>query len=283
MSLVPDGTSVVCGNCDGHSITTELQTRAFEYGAGQDAATLSAEVPVHRCNNCGFQFTDHRAEALIHAATCRHLGVMTPDDVEAVRRAHSMSRAEFARVTRIGEASLARWETGDVIQNGANAPITCSSSDSPKTCSVCGVVKPYAQSAGDPSPICPISISSRPRLSAFGFGWLDSRARRHLLLLQGRRRPNDGARQRRDRARPKRSPCALGGLRSRSTGNRDCSTCSSRLRLRSASLTSFTPISKQAAPLTQERTCTSGRKRRSRTGHCGSCRQARETTLTPLD
>jgi len=51
---------------------------------------------------------------------CRHLGVMTPRDVEAVRTRLRMTRAAFADLTRLGEASLARWEKGLLIQNPAN-------------------------------------------------------------------------------------------------------------------------------------------------------------------
>jgi DNA-binding transcriptional regulator YiaG len=45
---------------------------------------------------------------------------MTPREVEAVRAGLGMTRAAFADLTRLGEASLARWEKGRLIQNPAN-------------------------------------------------------------------------------------------------------------------------------------------------------------------
>jgi DNA-binding transcriptional regulator YiaG len=45
---------------------------------------------------------------------------MTPREVEAVRTRLRMTRAAFADLTRLGEASLARWEKGLLIQNPAN-------------------------------------------------------------------------------------------------------------------------------------------------------------------
>jgi DNA-binding transcriptional regulator YiaG len=46
---------------------------------------------------------------------------MTPAEVRAVRqKAGSLSRAEFARITRLGEATIGRWERGELIQNAAN-------------------------------------------------------------------------------------------------------------------------------------------------------------------
>src|SRR5207245_1327293 len=60
------------------------------------------------------------AEDLRHETVCRHLKVMTPKEVSAVRKKYGLNREEFAAVTRIGDASLARWESGQVIQNPAN-------------------------------------------------------------------------------------------------------------------------------------------------------------------
>ena len=86
---------------------------------GEDAVELKARVEVRHCADCDIDFTDGFAEALRHAAICQHLGVMTPDEASSVREAYGMSRTEFARITRIGEASLADWENGRIIQNGA--------------------------------------------------------------------------------------------------------------------------------------------------------------------
>ena len=42
-----------------------------------------------------------------HEAVCRHLGVLAPGEIRALRREHGMSRAAFARLTGFGEATLA--------------------------------------------------------------------------------------------------------------------------------------------------------------------------------
>ena len=113
------GTTVQCPSCDGHQVKTTIQEQRFSYGKGDDAVELKAHVPVHHCADCDIDFTDGFAETLRHAAICAHLGIMTPDEVSAVRKAYGLSRADFAKITKIGEASLARWETGALIQNGA--------------------------------------------------------------------------------------------------------------------------------------------------------------------
>lgn len=81
---------------------------------------LKANIPVRLCSACGFEYTDYHADDARHSAVCQYLGVLTPSEVMAVRKAYGMTRAQFAHVTRIGEASLARWETGELIQNPAN-------------------------------------------------------------------------------------------------------------------------------------------------------------------
>ena len=44
---------------------------------------------------------------------------MTPGQVTWIRQQYNLSRAEFARIARIGEASINRWEKALLIQNPA--------------------------------------------------------------------------------------------------------------------------------------------------------------------
>jgi len=114
------GAKTQCPSCDGRQVTTTVEEQRFTYGTGDNAVELKAYVPVHHCADCDIDFTDGFAETLRHKAICEHLGVMTPDEVASVRKTYGLSRADFAKVTKIGEASLARWETGALIQNGAH-------------------------------------------------------------------------------------------------------------------------------------------------------------------
>ena len=109
-----------CSNCGKLGLTTVREIQNINYGSGAEAAQIPVEIPVRTCVECGFQYTDEEAEDLRHAAVCRHLGLMTPEDIVALRRRYNLTRAEFAQLTRFGEASLARWETGQLLQNAAN-------------------------------------------------------------------------------------------------------------------------------------------------------------------
>src|SRR2546422_2902013 len=110
----------VCPECQSCEVATTRQTETFRYGAGDEAADLTCQIPVRTCKKCGFQFTDDEAETIRHDTICKHLGVMTPNEIVNIRTRYNLSRIEFARLTRIGEASLSRWENAYVIQNAAN-------------------------------------------------------------------------------------------------------------------------------------------------------------------
>lgn len=109
-----------CPNCGSSKVESRNIIDKFQYGSGAKAVILEAEIPFRRCDNCMFEFTDSEAEDIQHEAVCRHLGVMTPAEIVALRNKYGLTRAQFAEKTRIGEASLARWETGELIQNPAN-------------------------------------------------------------------------------------------------------------------------------------------------------------------
>lgn len=111
--------TVTCANCGSTNVSTSMETDRFAYGAGADAAELSAVVPVHSCAECGTQFTDEEAERLRHETVCRHLGRLTPSEIRDIRIQYGMRRADFAAATRLGEATLARWESGAMLPNAA--------------------------------------------------------------------------------------------------------------------------------------------------------------------
>ena len=108
-----------CFECDAPT-RTEWHEHAFTHGIGVSAVELHATLPVRVCNSCGFEFLDHEAETLQHEAICAHLGVLTPKEIRGIRQTHRMSRAEFSRVTGLGEATLNRWENAILIQSRTN-------------------------------------------------------------------------------------------------------------------------------------------------------------------
>ncbi len=113
----PDPACPICGDT---GITTSWNHHSFDYGTGDSTVELTVSVPVHRCYACEFEYLDEAAERLKHEAVCRHLGVLPPADIRRIRENLRMTRAQFAQVTGLGEASLNRWENGLTVQTHAN-------------------------------------------------------------------------------------------------------------------------------------------------------------------
>ena len=109
-----------CVMCGKATATTSWVQHTFKYGAGKSAVELTAKVPVRSCAHCEFEWLDEVGERLQHEAVCRHFGVLPPEDIRQIRKGHGMTRARFAEVTGLGEASLNRWENGINIQTHAN-------------------------------------------------------------------------------------------------------------------------------------------------------------------
>ena len=110
----------VCPMCGDTGITTSWNRHAFDYGTGDSSVELTVSVPVRRCDACEFEYLDEAAERLKHEAVCRHLGVLPPAEIRRIREDLRMTRTRFAQVTRLGEASLNRWENGLTVQTQAN-------------------------------------------------------------------------------------------------------------------------------------------------------------------
>ena len=117
-----DATPTTCRPCAecGSSVATSWHSHTFKYGSGASAADLTVRVPIRRCDDCDFDYLDDEAERIMHEAVCHHLGVLTPSEVRGIREYHGLSRAAFAKITGIGEASLGRWENGIKVQTPAN-------------------------------------------------------------------------------------------------------------------------------------------------------------------
>lgn len=111
-----EGRCVACGSSE---ITSAMVEETLEYGVGQSPAQIRVSIPVLRCTTCGAEYGGSKSEEIRHEAICRHLGVLTPKEILSIRSQRGLSRQKFAELTRLGVATLARWESGEIIQNAA--------------------------------------------------------------------------------------------------------------------------------------------------------------------
>jgi len=108
-----------CLECGSEALEPRCDEETFEYGGREKPFTVAARIPSMLCKACGFRFYDDAAEWERHAAACRHLGVMTPDEIRTLRKRYGLTQEAFAELTGLGVASLGRWERGTGIQNEA--------------------------------------------------------------------------------------------------------------------------------------------------------------------
>ena len=106
-----------CPECESTLIETKIQSDTFLYGIEPESVQITATIPVNKCRDCGFEWLDHLAEVAKHDAVCRHLGLLTPTDITAIREKHGLSKIKFADLTRIGIATISRWERGILLQS----------------------------------------------------------------------------------------------------------------------------------------------------------------------
>ena len=111
--------NICCPTCNSGNVQSQTVNSSFPYGEGESAVTLAVNLRAFECRDCGLEYVDDSAEDLKHDAVCRHLGVFTPTEIESIRDSLGMTRSKFSQVTKIGEATLGRWERAALIQNAA--------------------------------------------------------------------------------------------------------------------------------------------------------------------
>jgi putative zinc finger/helix-turn-helix YgiT family protein len=110
----------ICPACASSDVATRWEGDHFTYGTGKEAVELTVRIPVRNCATCGLEYLDKEAERIRHERVCLHLKILSPSQIVANRERHGISQQKFADLTRIGRASLTRWETGALYQNPAN-------------------------------------------------------------------------------------------------------------------------------------------------------------------
>ncbi|RYY04871.1 MAG: YgiT-type zinc finger protein [Gammaproteobacteria bacterium] len=112
--------NILCECCGEMAVTETTKRMPIEYGDGDDAIVLYAQVPVFVCKSCEFEYTDSRAEDIRHDTICKHLNLLTSVELKSMRNDLGWSVAKLAAETALGQASLTRWENCQCFQTKAN-------------------------------------------------------------------------------------------------------------------------------------------------------------------
>ncbi len=114
------GQDVLCPTCCKGRMHPRRVTERFPYEVdGETTLVVAENVPVHVCEKCGEQLSGPEAARLRHEAICRALGLLTPAEIRSIRERLGLTQKQFTRMTRIGEATICRWESGRLLQNPA--------------------------------------------------------------------------------------------------------------------------------------------------------------------
>jgi len=109
-----------CPSCEGGVVTTRLIDDDFQYGEGAAAVMLHVTLPLRECKNCELQYFDEEAEEIRHDAVCKHLKILTPREITAIRQRYALSKTDFSSLIKVGRISLSRWESGALLQNSSS-------------------------------------------------------------------------------------------------------------------------------------------------------------------
>lgn len=113
--------TITCPSCRESEVSTTMERDQFVFRSGGIDYNVSADVPVHSCPACGESFVSEIGETARHAAICHAMRRLTPQEIHSLRHERlRLSRKNFAELSGIGEASLARWESGELIQSESN-------------------------------------------------------------------------------------------------------------------------------------------------------------------
>jgi DNA-binding transcriptional regulator YiaG len=110
----------VCPDCESRNSRMEVVNDSFDYGTGADVVRLSALTPIVVCEDCAEEFMTEAGAFSRHEAVCRHLGLLTPTELKAARKAKGLSQVGLAELSNLGAASIARWESGQNLPTKAN-------------------------------------------------------------------------------------------------------------------------------------------------------------------
>ncbi len=99
-----------------------LSDATYEVRA-DDGVVLTYKDHLMRCTACGEAWYTHEqamASSRARAAVLRrHAGLLTPDDIRALRDRLGLSQAQLETVLGTGPKTVVRWEKGTVCQSRA--------------------------------------------------------------------------------------------------------------------------------------------------------------------
>lgn len=107
-----------CGHSGDGALVRRRVNHRWEEGV-EEKRRYSAEIDVIACAKCGAQVIDEYARIQQHEVWCTENGLLGPRAIRDLRSSLKLSQEDFAKLLRLGPASIRRWERGAIVQNAA--------------------------------------------------------------------------------------------------------------------------------------------------------------------
>ena len=79
---------------------------------GGIAETVKVKVPAWRDPKDGEVYLDTEATTILDKVKARHMGLLTPEQIKALRKRLGLTQPQISELLQIGEKTWTRWETG---------------------------------------------------------------------------------------------------------------------------------------------------------------------------
>jgi DNA-binding transcriptional regulator YiaG len=76
------------------------------------AETIQVKVPAWRDPKDGEVYLDAEATAILDKVKARHMGLLLPEQIKALRKGLGLTQPQISELLQIGEKTWTRWETG---------------------------------------------------------------------------------------------------------------------------------------------------------------------------
>ncbi len=109
-----------CPKCRQLALRAATIDRTFEIRYEGKLHPIAVQnVPISRCDNCGFTAFGPEANRQIYAAFRAELGLLSPEEIRGCRQELGLTAKELAERLQCAPESISRWERGRAIQSRA--------------------------------------------------------------------------------------------------------------------------------------------------------------------
>jgi len=107
-----------CCSCGQNALETKRGTFVFQVPPEIPGGVMRVpDAEWQECSNCGERVLPNKLFRALHAERSRRLGLLSAEEIKAIRENLGLTQAQMAELLGVGEKTYTRWESGKSIQN----------------------------------------------------------------------------------------------------------------------------------------------------------------------